>query len=61
MGKITLQKATDSGFCGSLATWLESQVTLEIQPVNDFSNSSMYFSHGLFRGSIVASQSGVKS
>ena len=33
----------------SLATWSESRMTREIQPVKDSSNSSMYFSRGLFR------------
>ena len=33
----------------SLATWFESRMTREIQPVKDSSNSSMYFSRGLFR------------
>ena len=32
----------------SLATWSESRMTREIQPVKDSSNSSMYFSLGLF-------------
>ena len=33
----------------SLTTWSESRMTREIQPVKDSSNSSMYFSRGLFR------------
>ena len=35
MGKVTLQKAINSGFCGSFAIWPESRVTRKNQPVND--------------------------
>ena len=42
---------------GSLATWPESRMTREIQPIKNFSNSSMCFSHDLFRRLALASQS----
>ena len=36
MGKVTLQKPTGSEFRGLLMNWPKSQVTHEIQAINDF-------------------------
>ena len=43
-------KTSGREFCGSLARWPESQMTCEIQPSKDSSNSSICFSRGLFAG-----------